>query len=107
MEQNHTISSVYGSLKALNVVDNQADFSRLCGKSAMWFSCLKARRLNITADAALTLAYKLRRKARTSICPNTYSKLMLISDELLELAEKNIEKKIDFEEQWIDINESA
>ena len=32
---------------------------------------------------------------------------MLISDELLELAEKNIEKKIDFEEQWTDINESA
>ena len=73
----------------------------------MWFSCLKARRLNITADAALTLAYKLRRKARTSICPTTYSKLMLISDELLELAEKNIEKKIEFEEQWTDINESA
>ena len=107
MQQNHIISSVYDSLKALNVVDNQADFSRLCGKSAMWFSCLKARRLNITADAALTLAYKLRRKARTSICPTTYSKLMLISDELLELAEKNIEKKIDFEEQWTDINESA
>ena len=107
MEQNHIISSVYDSLKALNVVDNQADFSRLCGKSAMWFSCLKARRLNITADAALTLAYKLRRKARTSICPTTYSKLMLISDELLKLAEKNIEKKIDFEEQWTDINESA
>jgi hypothetical protein len=107
MEENHTISSVYDSLKALNIVDNQADFSRLCGKSAMWFSCLKARRLNITADAALTLAYKLRRKARTSICPNIYSKLMLISDELLELAEKNIEKKIDFEEQWTDINESA
>ena len=50
----------------------------------MWFSCLKARRLNITADAALTLAYKLRRKARTSLCPTTYSKLMLISNELLD-----------------------
>ena len=107
MEQNHTISSVYGSLKALNVVDNQADFSRLCGKSAMWFSCLKARRLSITADAALTLAYKLRRKARTSICPTTYSKLMLISDELLEIAEKKIEKKIELSEKLTDENEST
>ena len=107
MERKHTISSVYDSLKALNIVDNQVDFSRLCGKSAMWFSCLKARRLSITADAALTLAYKLRRKARTSICPNTYSKLMLISDELLELAEKKIEKKIELSEKLTDENESA
>ena len=107
MEEKQTIEGVYDSLKALNIVYNQADFSRLCGKSAMWFSCLKARRLSITADAALTLAYKLRRKARTSICPTTYSELMTISDALFEIAEHRIEQKIAFEEQWAETNESV
>ena len=73
----------------------------------MWFSCLKARRLPISTDAALTLAYKLRRKARTSICPTTYSKLMTLSDVLFEIAEHKIEKKIEFEEQWAETNESV
>ena len=106
MKEKQSIEGVYYSLKALNIVYNQADFSRLCGKSSMWFSCLKARKLSITADAALTLAYKLRRKARTSICPTTYCELMKISDDLLELAEQKIEKKIAFEEQWTENNES-
>ena len=106
MKEKQSIEGVYYSLKALNIVYNQADFSRLCGKSSMWFSCLKARNLSITADAALTLAYKLRRKARTSICPTTYCELMKISDDLLELAEQKIEKKIAFEEQWAKNNES-
>jgi hypothetical protein len=106
MKEKQTIEGVYDSLKALNIVYNQADFSRLCGKSSMWFSCLKARRLSITADAALTLAYKLRRKARTSICPITYSKLMTIGDELLEIAEKKIAKKVELSEKWAEEYES-
>ena len=106
MEEKQTIEGVFNRLKELNIVYNQTDFSRLCGKSSMWFSCLKARNLSITADAALTLAYKLRRKARTSICPTTYCELMKISDDLLELAEQKIVKKIAFEEQWAENNES-
>ena len=106
MKEKHPIQSIYEKLLELGIIENQTDFSIMCGRTPAWFSCLKARNLSITADAALTLAYKLRRKARTSICPTTYCELMKISDDLLELAEQKIEKKIAFEEQWAKNNES-
>lgn len=105
MDNKQTIEGVYNKLKELKLVYNQADFSRMCGKSSMWFSCIKARRLPITTHAALTLAYKLRRKARTSICPNTYAELMQISDDLLQIAEMQVAKRVDMSEQWVDLNE--
>jgi hypothetical protein len=106
MKEKHPIQTIYEELLELRIIENQTDFSIMCGRTPAWFSCLKARRLSITADAALTLAYKVRRRARTSICPITHSKLIAIGDELLEIAEKKIEKKIELSEKCAEENES-
>lgn len=90
----------------MRIIENQADFSVMCGRTPAWFSCLKARRLPITTDAALTLAFKLRRKARTSVCPVKYKQLMSISERMLECAEQQVAKKVAFRETWVDENES-
>jgi len=106
MKEKHPLHSIYAELLSLRIIENQTDFSVMCGRTPAWFSTLKARRLLITTDAALTLAFKLRRKARTSICPSTHDSLMAISEQLLEVAEKQVAKKVAFRETWAGKNES-
>jgi len=106
MEKISQIQAIYEELLELRIIENQTDFSILCGRTPAWFSCLKARRLPMTSDAVLTLAFKLRRKARTSRCINTQDKLMAISERLLECAEEQVAKKIVLRETWADKNES-
>ena len=99
MKDKHPIQSIYEELLSLKVVENQTDFSIMCGRTPAWFSCLKARRLPITTDAALTLAFKLRRRARTSVCPQTHQQLMAISERLLLCAEAQVAKKVALREE--------
>ena len=106
MNEKHPIQDIYDELLEMRIIENQTDFSILCGRTPAWFSTLKARRLPITTDAALTLAFKLRRKARTSICPQTHDRLMAVSERLLDTAEKQVENKVAFREEWADKNES-
>jgi len=106
MNEKHPIQSIYEELIDLRIIENQTDFSVMCGRTPAWFSCLKARRLPITTDAALTLAFKLRRKAQTSICPHKHDSLMAISERLLECAEQQVVKKVALRETWADKNES-
>ena len=95
MNTNHQIQKVYEELREMCVVDNQSDFSRLCGRTPMWFSCMKARELPLTSDAALTLAYRLRRIAKNSLSENTHHRLIRISDALLEMAYTNVASRLD------------
>lgn len=106
MKEKHPIQTIYDELLSMRIIENQTDFSIMCGRTPAWFSTLKARRLPITTDAALTLAFKLRRKARTSVCPATHDNLMDISERLLECAEQQVAKKVAFREEWADMNES-
>ena len=106
MKEKHPIQNIYDELLSMRIIENQTDFSVMCGRTPAWFSTLKARRLPITTDAALTLAFKLRRKARTSVCPHKYQQLMAISDRLLECAEKHIANKVAFADEWTNKNES-
>ncbi len=106
MKEKHPIQNIYDELLSMRIIENQTDFSMMCGRTPAWFSTLKARQLPITTDAALTLAFKLRRKARTSICPATHDNLMTISEQMLEVAEKQVAKKVAFREEWADKNES-
>lgn len=93
MQDDHPIQHIYEELKRLRVVENQSEFSRLCGRAPMWFSCIKARQLPLTADAALTLAYRLRRIAANSLSENTHDQLLRISDVLLENANSKVAEK--------------
>ena len=106
MNEKHPIQNIYDELLEMRIIENQTDFSVLCGRTPAWFSTLKARRLPITTDAALTLAFKLRRKARTSICPHTHDRLMALSEQLLMAAETQVAKKVALRETWADTNES-
>ena len=99
MREKHPIQGIYDELLSLKIIENQTDFSVMCGRTPAWFSCLKARRLPITTDAALTLAFKLRRRARTSICSDTHDRLMAISERLLLCAEEQVAKKVALMEQ--------
>jgi hypothetical protein len=94
MQEDHPTQHIYEELKRLCVVENQSEFSRLCGRTPMWFSCIKARQLPLTSDAALTLAYRLRRIAANSLSENTYDQLMRLSEVLLENANSKVAEKV-------------
>lgn len=93
-EIRHT-QKIYDELKLLRIVTNQSEFSRLCGRTPMWFSCIKARKLPLTSDAALTLAYRLRRIAKNSLSITEHDKLFQISDNLLRKAHEKVETNIE------------
>lgn len=102
MSNIHPTQNIYEELLELKVIQNQIDFSIMCGRTPAWFSCIKARKLPLTSDAALTLAFKLRRKANTTICPNQHNRLMSISDRLLEQAEEQVMRKTEMLDNWRD-----
>ena len=86
---------IYEKLKELGVVENQIEFSRLCGKSATWFSCVKTRRMGLSSDATLVLAYKVRKIAEGTICEKQHTKLAEILAEIEEYTVENIGKRLD------------
>lgn len=95
MDEIELTQQIYNELKLLRIVANQTEFSRLCGRTPMWFSCIKARKLPLSADAALTLAYRLRRIAKNSLSINEHNKLFNISERLLRSAHDKVERNIE------------
>ena len=68
MNEQINIHSLYDAVKRLGLAENQYVFSRLCGRTPAWYSCIKSRKFNITPAAAMTLSVSLRMKA--SSLPN-------------------------------------
>lgn len=66
MKNEQFLEQIYEDVKALGLIANQWDFSLLCGRTGAWFSCIKARSLSLTADAALTLGLNI--KSRMDNC---------------------------------------
>lgn len=101
MKNCHPVQKIYEELRDLRIVRNQSEFSKMCGRTPMWFSCLKSRNLPLTSDAALTLAYRLRRIARNTLCDATHDRLIKIGDTLLNSANDNIEMRYEKHDEII------
>ena len=65
MNEQINIHSLYDAVKRLGLADNQYVFSRLCGRTPAWYSCIKSRKFSITPAAAMTLSVSLRMKAQS------------------------------------------
>ena len=61
------LQSLYDNCKSLGLVDNQYEFSELCGRRTTWFSASKSRDLPISRTAALSLSIKLKERANTEL----------------------------------------
>ena len=94
MKNSQYLEDIYESVKALGLVENQCEFSVLCGRTPAWFSAIKARGLPLTADAALTLSLKLKSLAETDVDVERCATALNISDELIERVEKRISKRL-------------
>ena len=94
METSTFLERLYTDLKALGLVANQYDFSELCGRTPAWFSTLKARRLPMTTDAALTLSHNIRERASQIVDVGQYQTAMALSDALITQAQQRIARKL-------------
>ena len=93
MKNRQDIQNIYESIKAIGLVKNQYDFSKLCGRTAAWFSCLKTRNHNFTPSAAMTLSITLRMRANEILDETNYLKAIELSERLLEGTYDDIRKK--------------
>jgi hypothetical protein len=59
--------TLYENCRTLGLVDNQYEFSALCGRKTTWFSANKSRDLPISTTAALTLSIRLRERANNEL----------------------------------------
>jgi hypothetical protein len=90
MKNTFKTDEIYMELKALGIIDSQISFSKLCGKSTMWYSCIKSRNLPISSSASIHLAMKLKTIARSEICNSRYNKIQTIIDLIISEAEASI-----------------
>ena len=63
----HFSQTIYENCRTLGLVDNQYEFSELCGRKTTWFSANKSRDLPISTTAALTLSIRLRERANNEL----------------------------------------
>ena len=93
MKNRQDIQNIYESIKAIGLVKNQYDFSKLCGRTAAWFSCVKTRNQPFTHSAALTLSLSLRMRANEILEEQQYRRAIELSELLLDGTYDGIRKK--------------
>lgn len=98
METSIFLERLYTDLKALGLVASQYDFSEMCGRTPAWFSTLKARRLPMTTDAALTLSHNIRQRASHIVDVSQYQAAMALSETLITQAQQRIAHKLTIKE---------
>ena len=93
MNNEQFLQTAYNETKALGFVDNQWDFSLMCGRTGAWFSCIKAKNLPMTSDAVLTLTHNIRRRAMELLDAKQHSAAVSLSERLIEQAQAQIGRK--------------
>ena len=93
MENRQNLQSIYESVKEIGLVRNQYDFSKLCGRTAAWFSCVKTRNHQLTPAAAITLSLTLRKCADDMVEESKYLKAIELSEKLITSTNENLSKK--------------
>ena len=90
MQKSNTIflQSLYDHCKSLGLVENQYEFSKLCGRKTTWFSASKSRDLPISTTAALSLSIKLRDRANTELPRRLQPSARQLSGMLMEMVVK-------------------
>jgi hypothetical protein len=84
MENRQHLQNIYETVKEIGLVKNQYDFSKLCGRTAAWFSCVKTRNQPFTPSAAITLSLTLRMRACDIVEEQRYKQAIELSELLLE-----------------------
>jgi hypothetical protein len=98
MKNDEFLEQIYEDVKALGLIENQWDFSLMCGRTGAWFSCIKARDLPLTADAALTLSLNI--KSRIEGCGDESKQAVAekLSKQLIERVQMRIRKRQQFQD---------
>lgn len=94
MRNSDYLEHIYNDVKSLGFVDNQYDFSVMCGRTPAWFSAIKARNLRMTTDAVLTLSYNIRSRAENVIDSVKHEQAIVLSKTLIEQAQTQIGVKL-------------
>jgi len=82
------LQSLYDNCKSLGLVDNQYEFSELCGRKTTWFSASKSRDLPISRTAALSLSIKLKERANTELPRRLQPSARQLSGMLMDMVVK-------------------
>jgi hypothetical protein len=98
MKNDEFLEQIYEDVKALGLIENQWDFSLMCGRTGAWFSCIKARDLPLTADAALTLSLNIKSRIEGSGYESKQAVAEKLSKQLIERVQMRIRKRQQFQD---------
>jgi hypothetical protein len=98
MKNDEFLEQIYEDVKALGLIENQWDFSLMCGRTGAWFSCIKARDLPLTADAALTLSLNIKSRIEDSDDKSKQAVAEKLSKQLIERVQMRIRKRQQFQD---------
>ena len=93
MKNSEFCEQIYQQVRALGLVDNQWDFSVLCGRTPAWFSGIKARGLPMTTDAMLTLSHNVQSQANEVADEPLCKRVNQLSCQLISEAQAQIARK--------------
>ena len=94
MENETLLNSIYEDVKALGFVNNQYDFSVMCGRTPAWFSTIKARKLSMTTDAFLTLSHNLKLRSASIEDQLIKDRAVKLSIDLIDHANARIGRRL-------------
>lgn len=86
MQTNTSLQILYEKIRSIGLVQTQDDFSRLCGRTPTWFSSLKARRIPLSAAAAITLQSRLNEFIASGVDPSSQEIASKLADEIMQMA---------------------
>ena len=86
------LQSLYENCRSLGIVNNQYEFSELCGRRSTWFSASKSRDLPISTQAAVTLAIRLKNIGETEMPRRLRSHAKKLSEMLFAIIGKRAER---------------
>ena len=92
MEDHINIQMLYERVKSLGLAHNQYVFSRMCGRTPAWFSCIKSQKKDMTPAAAMTLSVNLRMQA-SSLNKPQHDEALALSELLLNATCAQLQKQ--------------
>ena len=98
MNEKSSLQNIYQKFQSLGLVQTQDDFSRLCGRNPTWFSSLKARRIPLSAAAAITLHMRLAEYINGGLNPAVQVLAEELSDEIMQFARSRCNRKRELDE---------
>ena len=81
-KHNDFLQALYETCRAMGLVNNQYEFSALCGKQTSWFSAAKSLNRPLSVSALVTLQTRIKTRANADLPRHMRSTAKKLTEQL-------------------------